>query len=144
MDRRIPLNEAQSFFKARQKILRIAATAYVLMLIISHWQLPAVHVWLIAAVFSVLMNFTYLTEAISLKSFAKTEVVVAALLIAMSILGLVTSPLLLIFAILGHGVWDLMKHFGKGVPFFFWYTCSCFLVDMAYGSTLLYYFLYRV
>ena len=122
-------------------MLGIAATIYVVLLVISHWQLPSLHVWMIAAVFSILMNFTYLIEAVSLKSFAKTEAIVAILLIMASILGLVISPLLLIGAIFGHGVWDLLKHFGRGVPFYFWYTCSCFLVDTAYSLSLLFYYL---
>ena len=134
----------RSFFDSRQKILGIAATIYIVMLIVSHWKLPPIHIWVIATVFSVLMNFTYLIEALSLKSFAKTEAIVATSLILASVLGLVISPLLLIAAIFGHGVWDLQKHFGRGVPFFFWYTCSCFIVDTAYSSALLFYFLYRI
>lgn len=124
-------------------MLGIAATAYVGMLILTHWQLPSIHVWLIAAVFSVLMNFTFIIEAVSLKTYAKTEALVATFLIAASILGFLYSPILLIFAIFGHGIWDLLKYFGRGVPFYFWYTYSCFLVDTAYSSTLLFYFLYR-
>lgn len=136
-------NKGRSFFQTRQKILSLAVTAYLLMLIVSHWQIPSIHVWLIAAVFSVLMNFTYLVEAVSLKSYAATESWVAFGLIALSILGFFTSPLFLIVAIVGHGVWDLAKHFGAGVPFLSWYSWSCFLVDMAYGSALLFYFVYR-
>lgn len=137
------LNGVQSFFMTHEKMLKIAAATYVVMLILSHWQLPSMHVWVIAAVFSLLMNFTYIVEALSLKSYVRTETLVAALLIVMSFLGLFTSPLILIFAIFGHGVWDLQKHFGRGVPFFSWYTCSCFIVDTVYGSTLLFYFLFR-
>ena len=137
------MSRAKSFFRNRQKMLGIAATAYVVMLILTHWQLPSIHVWLIAAVFSILMNFTYLIEAVSLKTYAKTEALVAAFLISASIMGLVSSPIFLIFAIFGHGIWDLLKHFGRGVPFYFWYTCSCFLVDTVYSSTLLFYFFHR-
>ena len=137
------MSRAKSFFKTREKLLALAFTAYMVMLILAHWQLPSLHVWLIAAVFSVLINFTYIIEAISLKTYAKTEALVATFLILASILGLMHSPLILIFAILGHGIWDLLKHFGKGVPFYSWYTCSCFLVDTAYSSTLLFYYFYR-
>ncbi len=134
------MNSAKSFFRNRQKTLGIAATIYVVLLIVTHWQLPSMHVWVIAAVFSILMNFTYLIEAVALRSFAKTEAIVATSLILASITGLLITPLLLIAAIFGHGVWDLLKHFGKGVPFYFWYTCSCFLVDTAYSSSLLFYY----
>ncbi len=135
------MREARSFFEKRQKILGIALTAYVVLLLFSHWQLPSIHIWIIAAVFSVLMNFTYLTEAISLNSFVRTEALVSTLLILASVGGLIFSPLLLVAAIFGHGVWDLRKHFGSGVPFFYWYTYSCFLVDTAYSLTLLSYYL---
>ena len=130
---------ARSFFHKRQKILGIAATAYLVLLLLSHWQLPPIHVWAIAVVFSIAMNFTYLTEALSLNRFAKTEAVIAAILIGASLLSFVFSPLLVILAIFGHGCWDLAKHFGRGVPFYFWYTCSCFIVDTAYSITLLAY-----
>lgn len=134
------MNNVSSFFQIHKKALGIAATLYVILLLLSHWQLPATHVWLIAAVFSVLMNFTYLIEAISLKAAVKTEAIISVLLISASILGLIFSPLLIIAAIFGHGAWDLQKHFGKGVPFFFWYTCSCFLVDTVYSAALLFYY----
>lgn len=130
-----------SFFRGRQTLLGIAATAYVVMLITTHWRLSDAHVWVIAVVFSILMNFTYLIEALSLKSHAKTEAVVAATLIFTSVMGLILSPLLLIAAIFGHGVWDLLKHFGRGVPFLYWYTCSCFLVDTTYSAALLFYYI---
>jgi len=135
------MSEAKSFFKRRQKTLGIAVSVYVVMLIYFHWQLPSSHVWVTAAVFSVLMNFTYLTEAISLKSFVRIEALVAISLILASILGLVLSPLLIIAAVFGHGIWDLQKHFGNGVPFFSWYTFSCLTVDTLYSSTLLFYYL---
>ncbi len=123
------MRQGKSFFINRQKALGIAATAYVLLLLLSHWQIPSIHVWVIASVFSIAMNFTYLTEALSIRSFAKTEALVATILVSASLFGLFVSPLLLIAAIFGHGCWDLAKHFGNGVPFYFWYTCSCFLVD---------------
>lgn len=119
----------------------MAAALYVLLLLVFHWQLPEIHVWVIASVFSIVMNFPYLIEALSLKANARTEVLVSSFLILLSVLGLFTTPLLIIGAIVGHGFWDLAKHFGKGVPFFFWYTCSCFLVDLVYGLLLLLYFL---
>jgi len=87
------------------------------------------------------MNFTYLTEALSLQKSAWIEVLVASVLIIASLLGVIVSPLLVIAAVFGHGCWDLAKHFGSGVPFYFWYTCSCFIFDTAYSFTLLIYWL---
>ncbi len=135
------MSSPQSYFLKRQKVLALAASAYVVLLLLFHWQLPSIHVWVIAAVFSVAMNFTYLTEALAMQKHVVAECLISVLLISMSLLGLVLSPLLLILAIFGHGCWDLAKHFGRGVPFFKWYTCSCFLVDSLYSSVLaLYWF----
>jgi len=85
------------------------------------------------------MNFTYLVDAISIKSFVKQEAVVTTLLVAASIAGVFSSPLWVIAAIFGHGCWDVAKHFGAGVPFFAWYTWPCFIVDTIYSAALLFY-----
>jgi len=90
------------------------------------------------------MNFTYLIEAISLRKFVTTESLIAATLISASLLGLILSPLLLIAAIFGHGIWDLFKHYGRGIAFYAWYTCSCFIVDTTYSLSLLVYWFNRV
>ncbi len=127
------------FFDKRQKPLAVAATLYLVLLLWSHWQLNPAYVWGIAAFFSVAMNFTYLTQAISTRKFVPTELSIAMTLIVFSLLGVFVSPLFVIVAIFGHGCWDLAKHFGRGVPFYFWYTCSCFIVDTAYSSALLWY-----
>ena len=110
-------------------------------LIVSHSQLPQEHVWAIAAVFSIAMNFTYLIEAISLKSYVKLEALVAILLIMASLLGVFISPLFVISAIFAHGVWDINKHYGKGIAFFSWYTLGCALVDFTYSGALLWYWI---
>lgn len=136
------MSKEKSFFVKRQKMLGCALTAYVALLLLSHWQISAVHVWVVAAVFSIAMNFTYLSEALSLRKFATTEALVAIALVGASLLGLFVSPLLVIAAIFGHGCWDLAKHFGSGVPFYFWYTCSCFLIDTVYSFSLLLYWMH--
>jgi len=128
-----------SFFTKREKVLKLAATAYVVSLILFHWQLPSRHVWIIAAIFSIVMNLTYLIEAISVKRTVAMEASVAAVLILASILGLLFSPLILIAAIFGHGCWDLAKHYGAGVQFFSWYIWACFVVDTIYSAALIYY-----
>ena len=128
-----------AFFAMPQKPLAIGATLYLVLLLVSHWQINSAYVWGIAAFFSIAMNFTYLTEAITSRNYVTTEAIVSFVLIVFSLLGLLLSPLFVIAAIFGHGCWDLAKHFGRGVPFYFWYTCSCFLVDTAYSTTLLLY-----
>ena len=117
----------------------IAAILYVVALIVSHSTLPPMHVWVIAAAFSIVMNFTYITEAYSQARLIRPELVVLLTLIATSLLGVIVHPLFVIFAIVGHGSWDIAKHFGAGIPFFSWYTLSCFAVDITYGTVLLAY-----
>ena len=94
------------------------------------------YVWFIAAFFSIAMNFTYLIEAVQAQRFVIIETCVLTSLIVLSVMGVLISPLFVILAIFGHGAWDLAKHFGQGIPFFFWYTCSCFIVDTIYGAAL--------
>jgi hypothetical protein len=135
------MGQTISFFQSRQKLLAIIASLYVIFLLLSHWTLPAAHVWVIAAFFSISMNFTYVTEAYVRKEFLNTETIIACLLIILSIMGVIVSPIFVIIAIFGHGIWDVAKHLGMGVPFFSWYTLSCFLADMTYSITLLLYWL---
>jgi hypothetical protein len=128
-----------SFFQRRQTWLLGFSTLYVLGLILSHAAFPPLHVWVIAAVFSVLMNFTYIIEAKVAGHWLRLEVLIAASLIAASALGVFLHPLFVILAIFGHGMWDLAKHRGAGVPFVSWYTLGCFVIDILYGSVLLLY-----
>ena len=120
----------------------IAATLYVIALIGFHAALPMIHVWVIAAVFSILMNFTYMVEAFAQRRLFATEFFVATGLVIASILGVLLHPLFVIAAILGHGLWDLAKHYGAGIPFLGWYTLSCSAIDFSYGAALLIYFLH--
>lgn len=129
----------KSFFFRRELQLKIAASLYVTLLILSHATFPQSLVWFIAALFSIAMNFTYVIEAVSLKAHTKAESTVAVALILLSMGGIFLSPILVIIAIFSHGCWDLFKHYGSGVPFFTWYTLSCAIVDFFYGSVLLIY-----
>ena len=86
-------------------------------------------------------EWRYLLEAKARREFVSREAVVAGVLIALSILGAVMSPVFVIAAIVGHGLWDLAKHRGAGAPFFAWYTSSCFAVDALYGATLTVYWI---
>lgn len=129
-----------SFFHRHHRLLAALATAYVVLLIVSHATLPQAHVWGIAVVFSVAMNGTYLIEAVSRGHHTGTEAAVSGGLIALSLLGLIAPPCV-IAAIFLHGCWDLAKHLGAGVPFFRWYTLSCALIDGCYSAALLAYLL---
>ena len=134
---------ARSFFARRQTALKLAATLYVFLLIASHSSLPSAHVWLIAGVFSVVMNGVYITEALSRGQHVRTEAAVAGILVAVSLLGMFVWPPFVIAAVFGHGLWDLAKHRGAGISFFSWYTFSCCGVDMLYGASLLVYWLFH-
>lgn len=131
-----------SFFENRQRQLMLVASLYVVLLVIFHWQLPSIHVWVIAAFFSIAMNLTYVTEAVYRREYFILEVMVAISLIIGSLLGVLLSPVFVIAAIFGHGVWDIAKHQGMGIPFFTWYTLSCFAVDLTYSAALLIYWIY--
>ncbi len=130
-----------SFFSRRQKPLAIAAATWTVLLILSHWQVPAAFVWWVAALFSVTMNATYLIEARSRRANAGVELAVAALLVCLSLLGPLLWPPFVIAAVAGHGAWDVAKHYGAGVPFLSWYTWSCAGVDLVYAAALLAYWI---
>lgn len=112
------MHQHKSFFQRRQKGLMIAAILYVVALIASHSTFPPMHVWVIAAVFSIIMNFTYIIEAHSQARLMRPELIVMLTLISASLLGMIVHPLFVIVAIVGHGLWDIAKHFGAGIPFF--------------------------
>ncbi len=130
------MHQHNSFFHRRQKQLFLLGSLYVIALILSHSTLPAIHVWIIAAVFSVIMNFVYITEAYAQGRLVKPEFIVMVVLTSASLLGVLVHPLFVILAVFGHGLWDIAKHFGAGIPFFSWYTLSCCAVDMTYGTAL--------
>jgi hypothetical protein len=133
--------ETLSFFTRYHQLLVIGSALYVLLLLVLHATFSTQHVWIIAAIFSVAMNFTYIIEAKSIGKHYAVELCVSAFLILLSIFGVILHPLFVIIAILGHGVWDLLKHAGAGIPFLRWYTLGCVVVDMFYGITLLIFFL---
>ena len=130
-----------SFFTRCHRALVTGSALYVLLLLVSHATLPPQHVWIIAVIFSITMNFTYIIEAMSIGKYYAVEIFVSASLILLSVFGIILHPLFVIFAIFSHGLWDLLKHAGAGVPFVQWYTLGCFVVDALYGTTLLMYFI---
>jgi len=130
------MNHQHGFFHKHWLLLRFSAAIYVLALIASHTYLAPQYVWAIATFFSIAMNFTYLMQAVSLKSFVSLELTIASGLILLSLAGFFISPWLVIAAIFLHGIWDLAKHRGAGVGFFSWYTLGCTAVDWLYASAL--------
>ncbi|MEL7213350.1 MAG: hypothetical protein AAGK92_11855 [Pseudomonadota bacterium] len=130
-----------SFFARHQRLLLLLGTAYVLGLVIIHARLPPAHVWWIAAAFSILMNIPYVIESRAVGAHAKLEVGITSTLIALSLAGPLIAPPFVIIAIFAHGLWDISKHHGVGVPFASWYTLGCAVIDILYGTALLIYWL---
>lgn len=95
--------------------------------------------WHVAALLMVMMTMTYPTEAILSGRFVRREVTIAVTLSSVALIGLAFSPLLIIAAILAHGLLDLAKHRGVGVPFYPTYLFACAAFDFAYGGVLLVY-----
>ncbi len=120
----------------RQSWLAALGALYIIALLISHATLPKQHVWAIAALFSIIMNGVYIHSALKNRRFVTTETTIATLLVVLSGLGVILSPVYVIAAIALHGAWDLAKHFGAGLPFFSWYTWGCATVDFTYAAAL--------
>ena len=116
--------------------LKAAVALYVLAIPIAHVGLPQDWVWGVALFFLLAMLGTYPLAALKQRSFLTTETVISTGLAAAGIAGFWLSPVLIIGAIFGHGVWDLFKHNGFGTPFFRWYLTGCVIVDWIYAAAL--------
>ncbi|MEO0486552.1 MAG: hypothetical protein AAF092_11630 [Pseudomonadota bacterium] len=123
------------------RLVTLAFSAYVVAAIGLHWVAGADHVWEVAALMMVLMTVTYPTEAALARQDRVLEFSIAGLLSALAIAGLFTSPLLIIAAVLAHGVLDLVKARGLGVPFYALYFFGCAAFDFAYAACLFAYFI---
>ncbi len=123
-------------FSHRFLALKAAATVYVVAIPISHFALPHSMVWEIALFFLIAMLFTYPAAALIEKQDVQLEFSVSVGLAALGVVGFFVSPWLIILALFGHGIWDLAKHHGHGVPFFGWYISGCVAVDWAYSAAL--------
>lgn len=121
--------------------LKLVTAAYVAAIPLTHGFLPHSWVWELALFFLVAMLFTYPAAAIASGKFVQLEVGISPGLITLGIVGYFTNPLLLIAAILGHGVWDFFKHRGAGVRFFRWYVIGCYTVEWTYAAALLFFYL---
>lgn len=122
--------------------VKLASAAYVVALVLSHGVLPHVWVWELALFFLIAMLFTYPLAAWAQGAHERLELSISLGLAALGIIGYLTTPLLIIAGIIGHGFWDVIKHRGAGARFFGWYVSGCFVVDFAYGAALLLYWLW--
>ena len=116
-----------------------AFAAYVVLAAGLHWVAGAAYVWEVAALMMVLMTVTYPVEAFLTKQHRGLEATIALGLSVVAVLGLVLHPALIIAAIFAHGLLDLAKHSGLGVPFYRAYLFGCAAFDVAYAALLLSY-----
>lgn len=116
--------------------VKLAATVYVLAIPVSHYALPHDWAWGIAFAFLVAMLFTYPIASVVQNNAIRLELSISLGLAAIGLLGLLTTPWLLIAAIFGHGLWDFMKYRGYGCGFFDWYVTGCMAVDWTYAAAL--------
>lgn len=99
-------------------------------------MVPFAWEWGVSAGFSVLMNLVYPWQAFLTGSSIRSELVIAAFLVFLSMAGALVSPWLLVLAVAGHGIWDIAKHLGAGVSFFSWYTLGCAVIDFLWATGL--------
>ena len=130
----LPLHD--SLWSRRFLWLKLVATVYVLAIPMSHYALPHAWVWQIAFGFLIAMLFTYPIAALIQKRAIQLELSVSLGLAVLGSIGLLTTPWLLIMAIFGHGLWDLLKHRGHGCGFFCWYVTGCVAFDCTYAAAL--------
>jgi len=116
--------------------LKMASAGYVLAVPLTHYALPHGWIWHIAFGFLLAMLVTYPVAARLQRRAVPLETAVSLGLAGLGLLGLLTTPWLLVVAIFGHGLWDLAKHLGAGCGFFRWYLLGCLAVDWAYAGAL--------
>ena len=121
--------------------LKAASTLYVIAIPISHFALSHSYIWGIAVFFLIAMLFTYPVAAWRSGNHFSLELRVSIFLALFGLVGLFTTPWLVIAGIFGHGVWDLLKHGGHGTPFFGWYISGCVVVDWCYAAALTFFLL---
>lgn len=128
------------FFSSQFLAIKAFATAYVIAIPLSHYVLPSAFVWDIALFFLLLMLPPYVFAARGNGRLFALELKVAVALAAVALVGYgFGAPAMIILAIFGHGVWDIAKQLGAGVPFFRWYLVGCVLVDWTYAAALMIY-----
>ncbi|WP_147126391.1 hypothetical protein [Shimia ponticola] len=123
------------------RIVAPAFAGYVVLAVVGHGLVGVDHIWPFAALMMVLMTVTYPTEALLKREYLPLELGLALFLSAVAVIGAVTSPLLIIAAIAAHGVLDIVKSRGLGVPFFRSYLIGCAVFDFGYAAILLAVFL---
>jgi len=129
------------YFEKHLNMLKLAAAAWTLALLLFHSLLSADYIWTVAVILLVAMNFTYPIEALTSGRFVKSELSAAIILSLLALMSLWSSPLFVILAIFGHGLWDIRKFRGNGVKIAKWYTSACFVADLSYATLLLLYWL---
>jgi len=123
-------------FEQRGNLLKFAAALWTLSAVFLHFTFPIEFIWYVAIGLSISMNTTYPIQALSSGRYITKESAIALALCGCSLLALWWSPLFVIAAIFGHGVWDLLKLRGAGIGIANWYSAGCFIVDIFYAVSL--------
>ncbi|APE43825.1 hypothetical protein BOO69_10675 [Sulfitobacter alexandrii] len=125
------------FLRHRQHLLISVSALYLTLYMVAQWPQAAPHVWLTAAVVAIYINLSYLTETSGHRTPLGPETLIALLLIGGAVLGLATSPAVLVVAIFAQGIWHLLRRLQHGLPLMSLDALGCFVADMSYGLVLL-------
>ena len=129
------------FLRQKQHLLISACALYLTLVMVPQLPLAGPHIWLIAAAFSIFVNLTYLAKTHGRRAPLGPETLIASVLICGGVLGLVTSPALIVVTIFVQGIWHLIRRLQHGVPLKSLNTLGCFVVETSYGLVLLVLFL---
>jgi hypothetical protein len=125
------------FLRQQQKLLFSLTALYLTLLLLQRVPFASPHIWLIAAAFSVFMNLCYMSETCGRRACLGPQSLIASVLIASAVLGVVMSPAFVVFAIFAQGVWHLTLRLQVGRRLLSLNTLGCFAVDMTYSAVLL-------
>lgn len=129
------------FLRQKQNLLISVAALYLTLVMLPQLPLAGPHIWLTAAAFSIFINLSYLAETSGRRDPLGIETLIASILICSVVFGLVTSPVVIVAAIFGQGIWHLTRRLQHGAPLKSLNTLGCFVADMSYGLVLLVLFL---
>ncbi|QFT59643.1 hypothetical protein FIU94_12485 [Sulfitobacter sp. THAF37] len=129
------------FLRHKQYVIISIAASYITLVMVAQLSMAAPHIWLTAAAFSIFVNLSYLTETSGHRDPLGMETCIALILISGAVIGLATSPVVLVGTIFAQGIWHLLRRLQNGLPLKSLDTLGCFVADMSYGLVLLVLFL---
>lgn len=130
-----------SILRQQHRIFISLTALYLTGMIIVLAPVQAMHIWLIAAVYTLALNVTSMTEVRASRVLFRLEGLIASALMCAAIFGVVVSPAFAAAAVLGHALWAAVRQTGGRPARLSWALLGCLTVEATYGAVLLVYWM---